>query len=208
MSARPELDSKISLQDFRSHYWLNAELSLFCRQEGLQTSGGKETLTRRISHYLETGEKLTEKQSPKRVASDDCGEITEDSIIEDNYVCSENRRAYYENVLGTGFGFSVAFQKWLKGNVGKSYGDAIRAYRQIEAEKKNVKTEIGKQFEYNAYIRAFFEDNSGRTLDDAIKCWKWRKSVQGASHKYERADLAVLHGESKCAKNYARHSVM
>uniref|UniRef100_UPI003A93F71E DUF6434 domain-containing protein n=1 Tax=Ruminococcus sp. TaxID=41978 RepID=UPI003A93F71E len=55
--------------------------------------------------------------------------------------------------IGNGFSFNVAFQKWLTGNTGKTYADAITAYYRILEEKKNGKTKIDKQFEYNTYIR-------------------------------------------------------
>ena len=54
--------------------------------------------------------------------------------------------------------------KWLKANAGKTYSDAIRAYYRILEEKKQTKTEIGGQFEYNTYIRDFFADNTGKSL--------------------------------------------
>jgi hypothetical protein len=58
-------------------------------------------------------------------------------------------------------------------------------------DKKNNKTKIGKQFEYNTYIRDFFNDNKDKTLDDAIKCWKYKKSLKG-HNKYEKNDLIAL----------------
>lgn len=85
----------------------------------------------------------------------------------------------------------LLFQKWLKSNAGKTYGDAINAYYQILEEKKKGKTTIGKQFEYNTYIRDFFEDNQGRSLDEAITCWKYKKSLQG-HNRYEKSDLVAL----------------
>lgn len=53
------------------------------------------------------------------------------------------------------------------------------------------KTTIDKQFEYNTYIRDFFKDNQGRSLDEAITCWKHKKSLQG-HNRYEKSDLVVL----------------
>ena len=85
----------------------------------------------------------------------------------------------------------MAFQKWLKGNTGKTYSQAISAYYQILEEKKKSKTTIDKQFEYNTYIRAFFADNKSYSLEDAIKCWKYKKGLQG-HNQYEKLDLIVL----------------
>ena len=57
--------------------------------------------------------------------------------------------------------------------------------------EKKGKTTIDKQFEYNTYIRDFFEDNQGRSLDEAIICWKYKKSLQG-HNRYEKSDLVAL----------------
>ena len=85
----------------------------------------------------------------------------------------------------------MAFQKWLKSNAGKTYADAIVAYNEIKNTKKPGKKDIGSQFEYNTYVRDFFEDNKGASLEDAIKCWKYKKSIKG-HNKYERTDLKAL----------------
>ena len=85
----------------------------------------------------------------------------------------------------------MQFQQWLKANAGKNYSEAIEAYHLILEEKKKGKTKIDKQFEYNTYIRDFFEANQGRSLDDAIKCWKYKKSLLG-HNRYEDIDLEVL----------------
>ena len=66
---------------------------------------------------------------------------------------------------------------------------AIALY--IRKEKKKGKTAIDKQFEYNTYIRDFFSDNKGKTLEEAIICWKYKKSLMG-HNRYERADLIAL----------------
>ena len=80
--------------------------------------------------------------------------------------------------IGSTFTFNVAFQKWQKNNAGKSYQEAITAYYQILKEKKKGKTTIDRQFEYNTYIRDFFADNKKKSLEDAIKCWKYKRSCR------------------------------
>ena len=83
----------------------------------------------------------------------------------------------------------LKFQKWLKENPDKTYRDAIDAYYEIQ--NSNEKTKIDKQFQYNQYIRDFFEDNDGKSLEDAIKCWKYKKSIKG-HNRYEKSDLEAL----------------
>ena len=86
----------------------------------------------------------------------------------------------------------MAFQKWLKSNTGKTYREAIDAYGQILEEKKKGKTTIDRQFEYNTYIRDFFADNEGRSLDEAIRCWNYKKGIQGHKRDEESYFSALL----------------
>ncbi len=190
MSERPKLNKELDGTTFRSFYYLKQELVDFCRENGLPVSGGKIELTDRITYFLDTG-KVLSASSVKKKANKNIGTITENTIIEENIVCSEKHRAFFLEKIGKGFSFNVLFQKWLKANAGKTYADAIQAYYRILDEKKQGKTTIGRQFEYNTYIRDFFEDNQGRSLEEAIACWKYKKSLS-EHNRYERSDLIAL----------------
>lgn len=189
MNERPELTSKLDSNTFKEYYYLKEELIDFCRRNNLQITGSKIDLTNRISKFLDTGER-TFKSTDKRRTKIVC-DITLDSIIEDNFVCSEKHREFYKREIGKSFSFNVLFQKWLKTNSGKTYKDSIDAYYKILEDKKKSKTTIDRQFEYNTYIRDFFNDNKDKKLEDAIKCWKYKKSIKG-NNKYEKSDLKVL----------------
>lgn len=189
MNDRPELDVTLDVNTFRDYYYLKEELVDFCRKNNLPTSGGKLDITERIACFLDTGKVLKSVSKSKKVI--DVGEISEDTIIESGFVCSEKHRAFFKEKVGKSFSFNVLFQRWLKENAGKTYKDAIEAYYQLLEEKKSGRTKIDKQFEYNTYIRDFFEDNKGKSLEDAINCWNYKKSLPGHNH-YEKSDLAVL----------------
>ena len=189
MSQRPELSWALDGTVFRSFYYLKQELADFCKENGLPTSGSKAELTDRIAYFLDTGSVL--KSSAERKTAVNIGTLTEGTVIEPNIVCSEKHRAFFSEKIGKSFSFNVPFQKWLKANAGKTYGDAIRAYYRILEEKKQVKAEIGGQFEYNTYIRDFFADNPGKSLHDAIVCWNYKKGLPG-HHRYEQSDLCAL----------------
>ena len=187
---RPVLSRQLDSRTFRSFYYLKEELVNFCRENGLPVTGGKMDLTNRIAYYLDTDEIMTGPcMNVKKTVI--LGTISDDALIEPNFVCSELHRAFFKERIGPQFTFNVAFQKWLKSNTGKTYADAIAAYHQIIDEKKHRKTEIGKQFEYITYIRDFFADNQGKTLEDAIKCWKYKRGLQG-HNRYEASDLIAL----------------
>lgn len=189
MDARPELNDKLDADTFRSYYYLKQELIDFCRKNALPVSGGKRELTERIACFLETGKIPAFCAKRKTIARTDM--ISEDAIIEPDIVCSERHRAFFTQKIGRRFSFNVSFQKWLKANAGKTYADAIAAYDRIQAERRRGKTEIDGQFEYNAYIRDFFADNPEKRLQDAIACWKYKKSLPG-HNRYERSDLTAL----------------
>ncbi len=189
MTERPALDKKLDAKTFRNFYYLKEELADFCKANGIPSTGGKTELTERIAHYLNTGEILSPVPMHKKKASGSI--ITEEAVIESDFVCSENRRAFFRDKIGKSFSFNVAFQKWLKSNAGNTYGQAIEAYGKIIAEKKRKTTVIDKQFEYNIYIRAFFSGNPEKSLDQGIICWKYKKSLPG-HNRYEKSDLDAL----------------
>lgn len=138
MSERPDLNEKLDGETFRTFYYLKKELVDFCRENNLPISGGKIELIDRIACFLDTGKVL--ETSTKRKTTKDVGVITENTLIESNVVCSEKHRAFFKEKIGKSFSFNVLFQKWLKSNAGKTYGNAINAYYQILEEKKKGKT--------------------------------------------------------------------
>ena len=197
-NTRPQLTKDLKSEDFKEYYFLKEELKDFCKKEGLKVSGSKNQLEERIIYYLDTGKSLdnsrsienknnySKSNSNKATASE---EITLDSILGENFKCSEDKREFFEKEIGKGFKFKVKFQKWLKVNPDKTYQDAINAYYELQNSKE--KTKIDKQFQYNQYIRDFFKDNEDKTLNDAIKCWNYKKSLKG-HNKYEKSDLDIL----------------
>lgn len=189
MSERPDLDNNLDSKTFKEYYYLKEELIDFCRKNNLQITGGKLELIERIANFLDTGKRTYKTHTTRKTKI--VNDITLDAIIEENFVCSEKHRAFYEEQIGNGFSFNVAFQKWLKSNAGKTYQNSIDAYYQILEEKKKKKPAIDKQFEYNTYIRDFFADNKDKSLEQAIKCWKYKKSLKG-HNKYEKDDLKIL----------------
>lgn len=188
MSNKALLTRNLTPEEFKNYYFLKEELKDFCRKEGLKVSGSKQDLEKRIIHYLSTGEELKDNVI-KQYSKDASSEIALDSKLGGNFKCSEDKREFFEKEIGKGFKFKVKFQKWLKANPDKTYREAIDAYYEIQNSKE--KTKIDKQFQYNQYIRDFFEDNKDKSIDDAIKCWNYKKSLKG-HNKYEKSDLVIL----------------
>ena len=176
MNERPELNNDLDSKTFLNYYWLKEELAAFCRDNGLPSSGSKQELTERIAVFLDSGE-IVKSVTVRKTSI--AGEITPESIIEPDIVCSEKHRAFFKEQIGKSFSFNVAFQKWLKANAGKTYKDAIDAYHEIIESKKKTKPKIDSQFEYNTYIRDFFADNKGRTLHTVTSVGFYLKAAEG-----------------------------
>ncbi len=192
MSQRPELNTEISIEDFKDFYWYKEELIDFCRSENLDKGGGKIELAYRIEKFLQTGERIPyhEKKSETSRFDWNTEKLTIETEITDNYKNTENVRAFFINQLGDKFKFNVKFMNWMKIAQGKTLGDAIEQWISITNEIRTDKTEkkIAPQFEYNTYIRDFMKDNPDKLLQDAINCWKVKKSKPG-DNKYTKSDL-------------------
>ena len=188
MDKRPELKCGLDATTFKNYNYLKSELVEFCKENNLQTTGGKIELADRVFKFLSTGEKQVNKVSRKAKSSE---LISLDSIIQENFAYSEKCRAFYKTHIGDKFKFCVPFQKWLKENVGKTYKDSIDAYCEIIKNKDISKKDIDKQFEYNTYIRDFFEDNKDKNFRQAVCCWNYKKSIKG-TNRYEKSDLIAL----------------
>lgn len=184
---RPNLTKNISIQHFNDYYWLKEELLLFCRENGLSTTGSKIEITNRIETFLLTGE-ITKPSRNSKVSTKPFPQdkLSLDTVITENHRCSQEVRAFFKSVIPK-FIFSTHIQNFFKNNVGKTYRDAIDAWFEEEERKKDPSytKKIAPQFEYNQYIRDFFADpkNKGKNRREAIESWNNIKKLPG-SNKY------------------------
>ena len=87
MNERPDLNTNLDSRTFREYYYLKEELVDFCRKHNLQSTGGKLELTDRIAEFLDTGKRNYATHTKRKSPS--VGEITLDTVMESNFVCSE-----------------------------------------------------------------------------------------------------------------------
>lgn len=196
MEQRPTLSKEIAIKDLRDFYWYKQELVDFCRTEGLDKRGGKIELAQRIEKYISTGKRdeyISKSPSSSSKFDWNNGELTNETIITDNYKNSENVREFFKEQIGNRFKFNVKFMNWMKTAQGKTLGDAVEKWLNvIEGNKKNnLPKEIEPQFEYNTYIRDFLSDNPTLDRSKAIACWKIRKLMRG-DNKYGKTDLSLI----------------
>ncbi|RLL48300.1 cytoplasmic protein [Oceanobacillus piezotolerans] len=184
---RPKLTKDLSVEEFRKYYWLKEELQLFCRENGMSATGTKIEINDRIETFLQTGEIKKPVRKSRRSTKPLETILSLDTVITENHRCSQNVRTFFKSIIPN-FHFSTYIQNYFKDNVGKTYRDAVSAWHEEEARKKDpsYKKKIAPQFEYNQYIRDFFADpkNKGRSRNDAIAAWNEIKKLPG-SNKYK-----------------------
>ena len=188
---RPTLDPKISLQDFRDFYWLKEELLKFCVGNGINTVGGKIDITNRIIDFLKTGIIPKVKTIKKQNLPKPTEPLTIKTIIGIEHRSYKEKKDFFQSVIGKQFQFTTNLLEYFKQNAcKKTYGDLVDEwYREQELKKDpNFVKKIAPQFEYNTYIRDFMKDNPDRSIQDAIKYWKIKKSKSG-DNRYSRTDL-------------------
>lgn len=191
---RPPLVPEMPVADFIDYYWLKQELIDFCRLHGLKATGGKQAITRRIAHWLQTGGPPRESSAPKGLGERATTPLllALDAPITTAYASSQAVRAFFTAQIGPHFRFSVGLMRFCRENPDKTFGEAV-AYWQKEHERKGdpaYQSEIAPQFEYNQYIRDFKQNNPGASLKEAIRAWQKKRSQRGPN-RYSDQDLTV-----------------
>lgn len=172
--ARPTQITGLSSDDFIAYYWLKKELVQFCRANNLATSGSKQQLTERIKHFLDTGERLRPEKKRSRTGQMP-NTFMRETIIGENWRCSQSLRAFFESEIGSSFHFNQFMRDFIqRDGVGQSLQAAIDGWKESKEQPKS--DEIGSQFEYNRHFRQYFAQNKGATREDAIRAWNEKKS--------------------------------
>ena len=179
------LSKELSSEEFIEHYYLKNELIDFCKEEGLDTSGNKSDLIIRIVNYLNTTNKLnnTRINNKSSVLQD-----TSRKSIEKNENNTEEVDEFFEDKIDLDSYKKLNNPKKFQYNIFKGI---IHVYHGIKDMLKNTRTALGKQHQYDSYIRAFFLSNPDKTFENAVQCWKYKKSLNG-SRQYEDSDLVAL----------------
>ncbi|HVE44887.1 MAG TPA: cytoplasmic protein [Gammaproteobacteria bacterium] len=160
MVERLRLAQSISLDNLRDRYWLKLELICFCKKHGLSTVGSKHDLEQRIEIFLVSGDKGTPVLSKRIGRRDSQQSITCDTLVV-NYKNDAATRLFFVKHIGQRFRFDAYLRQFTnQNNITKNltYGDLINGWLVEEVRRSDTeyKSNIGKQFEYNQFIRDFF----------------------------------------------------
>jgi len=172
----------ITIASLKSHYWLKAELIKFCKANGLATVGSKQEIVQRIEAFIVTGCKIQPKISKSGVR--DSHQQIEVVTLVKNYNNDAATKRFFVDQIGKHFHFNSYLRQFTnKDNIapGLTYGDLVAGWLAEESKKKNTqyKTNIGKQFEYNRFVRDFYASEKGKSHAEMVKAWKAVKMLLG-----------------------------
>ena len=169
-SQRPPLTADLNGSEFTRWYWLNTELTVFARQLGIQTTGGKNTLTARIAAALD-GHEFTEPHTTSNTpATQLTGHLTGDTIIPAGQRCSRAVREWFVSQVGSGFRFDGPMRDFFAQTDGShTLQDALDHY---QAKRTTAPKPIDSQFEFNRFTRHWYATNDGGTRQEMLVEWR------------------------------------
>jgi hypothetical protein len=183
---RPKLTKNIDIKTFLDYYWLKSELIQFCKIYKLNTTGNKFDLLKRVQYFIETGNKnkTISKTNSLKYKQDSLNKLDKNSLVL-NYKNDKKTREFFIKEIGSHFRFNDYLRSFnnriIDINNKITYGDLIQGWITYENEKKslNIEKVIGKQFEYNQFMRDFFKNEKGKNRQEAIEAWNFVKSLPG-----------------------------
>ena len=182
MTNKPsEIKHADDLQDF---YWLKIDLISFCKKNNLSSQGGKLDLIARIKTYFLTGCKTDFQLIKKTGGIKDSAKLISKNTIVKNYNNDIGTRKFFVDQLGEKFKFNAYLRQFTdKNNItpNMTYSDLVEGCILFESKKKSPDAEniIPEQFEYNQFIKDYFQHECDATLKTAISAWKNVSSKKG-----------------------------
>ncbi|MFT3901213.1 MAG: DUF6434 domain-containing protein [Gordonia sp. (in: high G+C Gram-positive bacteria)] len=166
---RPPLTADLTGDELLRWYWLKDELIGLARRLGVRTSGSKETLTLRLAAALD-GEPFAEPDRARpTTAAQLSGRLTADTVIPKGQRCSQAVRAWFVEQVGESFGFDGELRAFFANTDGtQTLRDALDHY---VAGRNRGSTEIGEQFEYNRFTRAWRTEHPDGSREDLLAAW-------------------------------------
>ena len=191
---RPSISAITKGEELKQWYWLKEELVRFCKLKCIHSTGSKFEILDRIACFLDN-KSTTKKIVQKTRSNFDWHKepLMLKTKITGSYKNTQNVRRFFTAHCGIQFHFTIPFMAWMKENIGENLNTAVLEWMKLnrQSKDKNVKTIIPPHNQYNQYIRDFFEDNQGATLQQIRRCWKLKRSLPLHFHKYEKTDLRL-----------------
>lgn len=170
LSARPNLTTALSEQEFLRWYWLKAELEAFARETNVRASGGKDLLSARIGAAL-AGRGFDEPASARRAQTRQLeAPLSPATVIPVGQRSSQVVRAWVRDQIGPSFHFDAAMRGFFAQSDGtQTMQDAIDHFHATRDQGSNG---IDEQFEYNRFTRAWYETHPGGSRNELLADWR------------------------------------
>ena len=168
-----------------------------CKQAGLPAVGRKFELRDRIMFALDNNGQIqpTTKKKTRSKFNWAKAALNPETIITDNVSFGPNFRRFMKSQVGDQFSCHSDFMDWVKANAGKTLGQAVDVWHELEARKNDpeFRRVIADNNMFNQYTRDFLDDNPGKTIKEARKYWLLKKEqpMQDGFVKYHPADLGL-----------------
>lgn len=196
--SRPKLDSNISLEDYLNYYWLKKELVQFCNEIGIDSTGWKLEIHRRIVDYLSNNVIHKKVYKSNKTEHKDLTEINLDMVVTSGFKRNPQTTNFFKSI-DSRFHYSVRLNQFIRDNIGKiTYKDIMDEWRkEYELKRKGIKTtpEL-PQCEYNRFVKDYLEDNRDRSFKDAVSAWNFKKLMRG-DNRYHREELFLYDNGNK-----------
>ena len=179
--------SKLS-DEFKECYFMKTELVNLSKKLELPTNGSKMELQNGIIYYIKNKKqnknikiKKIKEQIPKKVPIN----LTPDTKLSEGYICNLITRNFFKKHIGDHFHFTYFLNEYVKNNPNKTYQDAINYwnYQYNNPELFKKKYEKTGKFEYNNFMKKYYEDHENASLDNVIKGWNEHKEKRNKKCK-------------------------
>ncbi len=178
---RPPLTATLGGAEFLRWYWLKAELVEFARLLGVRATGSKETLAARIAAHLD-GRAFTEPPSSKlRSYPQLAHPLGASTLVPHGQRCSQVVRAWLTKEIGPSFRFDAAMREFFSTTDGtQTLSDARHHWHQT---RETGTPEIGSQFEYNRFTRAWHVENPDGDRAELLRAWREYRNTPADDRK-------------------------
>lgn len=179
MSKKPLPTEVASADQFDAWYWDKPELVAICVHLKLPKTGGKDALRDRVLHFLKTGETLRPTRISKKGFNWSSAVLTRDTLITDTVSFGPNMRRFLTQEIGKSFVCHSDFMDWVREHPGKTLGDAIAIWHELEQRKADpgFRRQIAPHNNYLQYLRDYRDANPEHSQKDAIAAWQARKAL-------------------------------
>ncbi|MDR2895792.1 MAG: SAP domain-containing protein [Propionibacteriaceae bacterium] len=166
---RPVPTPALSAGEFRRWYWRQNELQAFARHLGIRATGSKQLLAARIEAKLE--DRPFAEPTPTKTSSSVqlSGALSADTVIPKGQRCSQIIRGWMVAQVGPGFHFDAVMRAFFATTDGtQTMQDALDHWN---TTRNQPEQDIGEQFEYNRFTRAWHQQHPGGTRAQLLAAW-------------------------------------